>query len=57
MKEPLEPIRSNIRLCEALLKVDSPAYAREDVQRLLTAAKAKLRRTGDRRATDNEIID
>jgi len=45
MKEPLETIRSNIRHYEALLKVDSLAYTREDVQRLLTAAKAKLRRT------------
>lgn len=45
MKEPAETIRSNIRHYEALLKVDNPAYTHEDVQRLLTAAKSKLRRT------------
>jgi len=45
MKEPVETIRSNIKHYEKLLKVDSDSYTHENVQRLLTEAKAKLRRT------------
>jgi hypothetical protein len=45
MKEPIETIRSNIKHYENLLKVDSSAYTHEDVRKLLTAAKVKLRHT------------
>jgi len=45
MKEPVETIRSNIRHYEKLLKVDSDSYTHENVQKLLTEANAKLRRT------------